>query len=96
MIEVSDAIDIILSKIPKSNESESININDAIGRKLFENVYSMDPIPPFRAAIKDGYAVKRLQNTDPPLTWAGDPFRHQPINKYTINSSIKAGDSMVP
>jgi molybdopterin biosynthesis enzyme len=30
---------------------------DALGFVLSEDVFSRDPFPPFRASIKDGYAV---------------------------------------
>ena len=30
---------------------------DALGRVLTEDVFAQDPLPPFPASIKDGYAV---------------------------------------
>ena len=35
----------------------NIFLPDALGRILAEDVQAVDPLPPFRASIKDGYAV---------------------------------------
>lgn len=32
-------------------------VTDALGYYLAEDVYATDPLPPFPASIKDGYAV---------------------------------------
>jgi gephyrin len=34
-----------------------IDFTDALGRVLAEDVFAKDPLPPFPASIKDGYAV---------------------------------------
>ena len=47
------------------------DLSDALGRVLAENVFAKEPLPPFPASIKDGYAVigsyKLLFNT-----WIGE------------------------
>jgi gephyrin len=56
MISVEDAIEILRKNVEKT-EAEIINISDAQGRILYQNVKSYINLPPFRASIKDGYAV---------------------------------------
>jgi len=56
MISVEDAIE-ILRKNVEETEAEIINISDAQGRILYQNIKSYINLPPFRASIKDGYAV---------------------------------------
>jgi gephyrin len=34
-----------------------MNFTEALGRVLAEDVFAKDPLPPFPASIKDGYAV---------------------------------------
>ncbi|XP_029675933.1 gephyrin [Formica exsecta] len=57
MISVKEAVKMIRNSVQKEKEVEIINANDAYGRILWENVYSNCDLPPFRASIKDGYAV---------------------------------------
>lgn len=59
MISVEDAVDKIIRSVMEDNkpELEMINANDAYGRILYDEVYSNCHLPPFRASIKDGYAV---------------------------------------
>jgi gephyrin len=37
--------------------TEVVDFTDALGRVLAEDVFAKDPLPPFPASIKDGYAV---------------------------------------
>lgn len=37
--------------------TERVNFTEALGRVLAEDVFAKDPLPPFPASIKDGYAV---------------------------------------
>ncbi|XP_025829756.1 gephyrin isoform X2 [Agrilus planipennis] len=57
MVEVAHAIDLILKEISATRETENVDIAESLGRVLAENVYAKDPVPPFPASIKDGYAV---------------------------------------
>lgn len=57
MIEVSTAQNIILDNVDTTSESEFVDISDSFGRVLAENVLSKEPLPSFRASMKDGYAV---------------------------------------
>lgn len=58
MISVEEAIEIIFSYCPPTSETEVVKIENALNRVLAEDVYAEDPLPPFPASIKDGYAVK--------------------------------------
>lgn len=60
MIEVEEAVKIILSHCPATSETEVIEIENAFNRVLAEDIYAKDPLPPFPASIKDGYAVKAI------------------------------------
>ncbi|XP_066587183.1 gephyrin [Prorops nasuta] len=56
MISVEEAKSIIFKEAYVMNV-ETINISNALGRVIKNNVYSQCDLPPFRASIKDGYAV---------------------------------------
>jgi len=56
MISVEEAVKIIRTSV-EGNKVETVNVKDAYGRILSEDVYSNCDLPPFRASIKDGYAV---------------------------------------
>lgn len=58
MLSVEDALSTIYSNCPATCETEALDINTALGRVLAEDIIAVDPLPPFRASIKDGYAVK--------------------------------------
>lgn len=57
MISVKEAEEIIRNSVKKEREVEIVNTNDAYGRILSEVIYSNYDLPPFRASIKDGYAI---------------------------------------
>lgn len=57
MISVKEAVEMIRRSVEKEREVEIINANDAYGKILSEDIYSNYHLPPFRASIKDGYAV---------------------------------------
>lgn len=56
MISVEDATKIVYENAGRT-KIETINASDAYGRILFNSVCSLVNLPPFRASIKDGYAV---------------------------------------
>jgi len=58
MLEVPEAQKIIFAQCPKGESTEIIDITESLNRVLAEDVYAKDPLPPFDASIKDGYAVK--------------------------------------
>lgn len=56
MISVEEAVRIIRRSV-EEKRVESVNVKDTYGRILSEDIYSNCDLPPFRASIKDGYAV---------------------------------------
>ncbi|CAH1402118.1 unnamed protein product [Nezara viridula] len=57
MIPVAESQDIVMRNILVSTKEEvPISLN-LFGRVVASDVSSVDPLPPFRASIKDGYAV---------------------------------------
>lgn len=56
MISIEDALNIIKETIEELPKVQ-VDIWQCLGRVLSETVYSPCHIPPFRASIKDGYAV---------------------------------------
>lgn len=58
MLEVNDAQNLIFTTCPQGKFTEVIDITQCLNRVLAEDVYAKDPLPPFNASIKDGYAVK--------------------------------------
>ncbi|XP_058797567.1 gephyrin [Phymastichus coffea] len=57
MISIEKSQEILKETVPKNISTEKINIWESFGRVLAETVYSPCNLPPFRASIKDGYAV---------------------------------------
>ena len=57
--ECDEAIDIIQDLFDKNliPQSEEIDVSEAYGRILFEDVYSRMDFPPFDKALKDGFAI---------------------------------------
>ncbi|XP_042520449.1 molybdopterin biosynthesis protein CNX1 [Macadamia integrifolia] len=56
MIPVTDALEIVLSTAQRL-EPIAVPLQDALGKILAEDIQAPDPLPPYRASIKDGYAV---------------------------------------
>ncbi|XP_073003333.1 molybdopterin biosynthesis protein CNX1 [Typha latifolia] len=56
MIPVGEALRIVLS-VAKRLDPVTVPLHDAPGHVLAEDVRAPDPLPPYRASIKDGYAV---------------------------------------
>jgi molybdenum cofactor synthesis domain-containing protein len=56
MIPVEEATGIILNKVSPLSPA-SVQFSDALGLVLAEDVHALEPMPPFRAASVDGFAV---------------------------------------
>lgn len=56
MITVTKAQEIVFDHCNRT-EYETIDYMDSVGRVLSADVFSTDPLPPFPASMKDGYAV---------------------------------------
>jgi len=60
MISITDALSKIREIISESKNKiifETVQLNDAYGRILYENVESIYNLPPFNTSTKHGYAV---------------------------------------
>lgn len=58
LVQVPEAQNLVFSHCPQGELTEIVDITQALNRVLAEDVYAKDPLPPFNASIKDGYAVK--------------------------------------
>ncbi|XP_027330481.1 molybdopterin biosynthesis protein CNX1 [Abrus precatorius] len=56
MISVIDALQTVLSA-SKRLPPATVPLHDALGKVLAEEVRAIDPLPPYPASVKDGYAV---------------------------------------
>lgn len=57
LITVHQAQEIVLSHCATIDRTEQVTYIDAVGRILASDVTARDPLPPFPASMKDGYAV---------------------------------------
>uniref|UniRef100_A0A7N0USY6 Molybdopterin biosynthesis protein CNX1 n=1 Tax=Kalanchoe fedtschenkoi TaxID=63787 RepID=A0A7N0USY6_KALFE len=56
MISAEEALQKVL-KVAHRLPPVSVSIYEAVGKVLAEDIYALDPLPPYPASIKDGYAV---------------------------------------
>ena len=56
MLAVADALEIVLAQA-QPLAPVSVNLADATGLVLAKTVIASDPLPPFPASVKDGFAV---------------------------------------
>ncbi|XP_049932527.1 molybdopterin biosynthesis protein CNX1 isoform X2 [Nymphaea colorata] len=56
MLSVDDALKAVLSAAQRL-EPVTVSLQDALGLIVAEDIYAPDPLPPYRASVKDGYAV---------------------------------------
>ncbi|KAI4462360.1 molybdopterin biosynthesis protein [Holotrichia oblita] len=88
MLEVEDALKLIYDNTKDWHQIETIKIEDSLNRILAENVYMPEPFPPFRASIKDGYAVRSADGAGvrdvQDVTAAGDDPRSNEVKPGSI------------
>ena len=84
MITVEEAQEIIFAKI-KTIDSSEIDIQDALGRVLSEDVFSERAIPPWANSAMDGYAVR---SEDIKNATKGNPVELKVIER--IQAGVKA------
>jgi gephyrin len=56
LLTIANALDIILSHT-EPRDADLIPLSAAAGLVLAEDVLAPEPLPPFPASVKDGYAV---------------------------------------
>jgi molybdenum cofactor synthesis domain-containing protein len=90
MIPISKAVDIVLSEV-KSLGVETVNIAEAVGRVLAEDVKADNDLPPFDRSQMDGFAV-RADDT------AGAPVRLRVVGEAAAGSgwhkTLKKGQAV--
>ncbi|KAJ8937396.1 hypothetical protein NQ318_015748, partial [Aromia moschata] len=95
MLEVDDAVNVIIREGTPSLEIEVIPFEEAMNRILAEDIYAEEPVPAFPASIKDGYAVKASNGDGERIVRnvaaAGDqPFEEELQNGEAIRISTGA------
>lgn len=55
---MEDAVKLLLQKVNRIEETESISLWDAVGRVLAKDIYALHDQPPFPRSPLDGYAVR--------------------------------------
>jgi hypothetical protein len=56
MVPIPEALEIVL-KNAEVLSTETVDLDNSLGTILSQDVESPEPFPPFRASMKDGYAV---------------------------------------
>lgn len=56
LLTIANAVEIILSHT-EPREAVAVSLAEASGLVLAEDVLAPEPLPPFPASVKDGYAV---------------------------------------
>ncbi|XP_067011924.2 gephyrin isoform X2 [Anabrus simplex] len=77
VIEVSAAQKIILQHA-SAMKAENVGFADALGRILVADVHAKDPLPPFPASIKDGYAAVSSDGTGVRVVVGDSVAGHEP------------------
>lgn len=57
MLPVEKAMEIILRQVTVMPVTTASNLQDALGCIIAEDIHAQQPLPPFPASVKDGYAV---------------------------------------
>lgn len=65
MLSVSEALGRLLAQSQVRVTSEEIQLLDALGRVLAEDVYATSDVPPADNSAMDGYAIRHHECTDP-------------------------------
>lgn len=92
MISVDEALNAILAHSEPLGVDE-MNYLDALGHICAENVYAQEPLPPFPASVKDGFAVK-LNNEQKTAVLSGSDQEGVSFEFNVIGAS-NAGDELL-
>ncbi|KAF7270380.1 hypothetical protein GWI33_016651, partial [Rhynchophorus ferrugineus] len=104
MIDVEDAKNIIQEILTATQDFDEVPVEQAMGRVLAEDVKAPQPIPPFPASIKDGYAVRTEDGAGRrvvrSVTAAGDQpqtkeLQPQEIVRISTGAAVPAGADAV-
>lgn len=78
LVEVDEALNIITSVCVQEVDTDTLQVFQALGHVLAEDVRAYEPLPPFPASIKDGYAVRSVDRA----------------GKRTVCDVVAAGDNV--
>jgi molybdopterin biosynthesis enzyme len=91
MISVDEAIRIILNNT-QLNETEDVHYLDALNKITSTSVYAKDPLPPFAASVKDGFAIKL---TEKQLDKLNKKINDNISFVFDVIGSSNAGDDII-
>ena len=86
LIPVSQAVDTVLSEAEQCM-TENISTRNALGYVLAEDIHAKDPLPPFPASIKDGYAVLASDGAGPRTVVGDSPAGISPKTWMVVSGS---------
>lgn len=90
MISVEEAVKIILEN-SIVNDIEEVNYLDALNRITAVKVVANDPLPPFAASVKDGFAIKLSQEQKMQLNNQNKTVKFL----FDVIGSSDAGDELI-
>lgn len=93
MISLDEAMKMVLQEIPSENRTDMKNVvslGKSHGRILASDVHSSCDLPPFRASIKDGYAVIADDGDGPRTVLGGIEAGHEVTNFSNIENPFEA------
>ncbi len=91
MIEINEAVQILVEKVRRQNDIEVVSLLDSTERILAENIYSDINVPDFPKSAMDGYALRSI---DTKGASKDNPIEITVIEKIYAGdfSTIKAGE----
>jgi gephyrin len=64
MIDMEKAFDLLIDHCQQFKPTTiSLAIDKCLGHSLSEDIFAVDDMPPFRASVMDGYAIKHSETT---------------------------------
>ncbi|XP_037500420.1 gephyrin isoform X2 [Rhipicephalus sanguineus] len=88
LISVADAQAIVLEQCSEIGV-EQVSFQVACGRILAEDVHATDPLPPFSASIKDGYAVIASDGDGPREVVDAIPAGSNPLHRVKPGQCVR-------
>jgi gephyrin len=92
MISVEKAVSLVMEQCSNLEEVEEVYYLDALNRICAADVTAKEPLPPFAASVKDGFAVKFSQKQKEQIK-SGNRKDLRPLI-FKVIGSTNAGDSV--
>lgn len=94
MMTMSDVMGIVMDEASNLEEVEELHYMDALDRICAENILAREPLPPYAASIKDGFALKLTKEQKEYLESGEEAAPvDQQLFKFDVIGSANAGDS---